>query len=139
MAPLRPQSFCRDCGVEIGKGRTCCPACAIERNTAGLIDAAKSGRVAAQSDQAQKLRSETQCRHATAKAAWQSSSLPAWLDKDVYLQNIQPRLKGVTLSVLAAALGISIPYAVDVRKGKRVPHPRHWEKLAVLVKALSDD
>jgi hypothetical protein len=53
--------------------------------------------------------------------------------------NLQPRLKGVALSALASALGISIPYAVDVRKGRRVLHPRHWQSLAVLVNVLPDD
>jgi hypothetical protein len=50
----------------------------------------------------------------------------------MYRREIQPRLKGVALSALASALGISIPYAVDVRKGRRVPHPRHWLSLALL-------
>jgi len=30
------------------------------------------------------------------------------------------------------ALEISKPYATDIRNGKRVPHPRHWEKLVQL-------
>jgi len=50
--PPRPESFCKNCGVKIGKGRTYCAPCAIERNTVGLIDAAKRGRVASQSKQA---------------------------------------------------------------------------------------
>jgi hypothetical protein len=79
------------------------------------------------------FRAETQRRHAVAKAAWKPSDLPAWLNEDFYSREIQPRLKGVTLSALASALGISIPYAVDVRKGRRVPHPRHWKTLAELV------
>lgn len=52
-----------------------------------------------------------------------------------YIREIQPKLKAVTLSVLASTLGISIGYAADVRKGRRVPHPRHWKKLAVLANA----
>jgi hypothetical protein len=64
--------------------------------------------------------------------------LPLWLSEDVYFREIQPRLKGVSLSTLASALGISIPYAVEVRKGRRVPHPRHWKKLAVLADAFPD-
>jgi CRISPR-associated protein Cas1 len=135
--PPRPESFCKNCGVEIGKGRTYCAPCAIERNTVGLIDAAKRGRVAAQSEQAQEFRAESQRRHEAAKAAWSSADLPAWLNKDAYIREIGPNLKAVTLSVLASTLGISIPYAVSVRNGKRIPHPRHWKKLAALVNALS--
>jgi hypothetical protein len=31
-----------------------------------------------------------------------------------------------------AAMGISKPYAINIRSGKRVPHPRHWKTLAQL-------
>jgi hypothetical protein len=100
--------------------------------TAGLVKSAEQGRIAAQSDQAQERRAESQRRHRSAKASWKEC-LPAWLDEKVYRQDIQPRLKRVSLSVLAAKLGISIPYAVDIRAGRRVPHPRHWEAMSQLV------
>ena len=45
-----PQSFCRECGVEIWRGGRRCASCANTVNTVGLIEAAKKGRVAAQSD-----------------------------------------------------------------------------------------
>jgi len=38
------------------------------------------------------------------------------------------------------ALGISIPYAVDVRKGRRIPHPRHgknWLRLLTPCRTIS--
>jgi hypothetical protein len=132
--PQRPASFCRDCGVEIRRGRTRCPACAIVLTTAGLVKAAEQGRIAAQSEQAQDRRAETQRRHRAAKASWKDSDLPAWLDREFYLQQIQPRLKAFTLSVLASKLDISIPYAVDIRSGRRVPHQRHWAILDQLVR-----
>jgi CRISPR-associated endonuclease Cas1 len=133
MLPKRPASFCRDCGVEISRRRTRCAACANVLTTAGLIMAAQQGRIAAQSDQAQERRAETQRRHRSAKASWKDSELPAWLDKEFYLLEIQPQLKRLTLSVLASKLNISIPYAVDIRRGRRVPHPQHWHTLAGLV------
>jgi hypothetical protein len=34
---------------------------------------------------------------------------------------------------LSSKLGISIPYAVDIRSARRIPHRRHWELLAQLV------
>lgn len=105
-------------------------------SAARLVKAAEQGRVAAQSDQAQRMRTETQIRHAAAEARWQPSDLPTWLNREFYVREIQPRLKSVTLSVLASTLDISIPYAVDVRKGRRVPHPRHWQTLARLVESV---
>jgi len=136
--PQRPASFCRDCGTEISPRRTRCAACANVQTSAGLVKAAEQGRIAAQSDQAQKRRAETQRRHRSAKADWQDSDLPAWLDKEFYVRQIQPRLKGITLSDLASKLDISIPYAVDIRSGRRVPHPRHWQKLAQIVAILNE-
>jgi helix-turn-helix protein len=76
---------------------------------------------------------EAQRQHAAAKLAWQASSQPAWLDKDFYLRKIQPLLSGVTVPVLASALGISEPYAAEIRAGRYLPHPRHWLALARLV------
>jgi CRISPR-associated endonuclease Cas1 len=128
-----PQSFCRECGVEIWRGGRHCANCANALNTVGLIEAAKTGRVAAQSEAAQTRRSETQLRHRAAMDLWNSADLPTWLDEKYYLTEIQPHLPRITLSVLASKLDISIPYAVEVRSAKRVPHRRHWQALAQLV------
>ena len=112
--PPHPTSYCRDCGAEITRRRTRCTACANVLTTAGLVKAAEQGRVAAQSDQAQSRRADTQRRHTAAKAGWKLSDLPDWLTEEFYLREIQPRLKEITLSVIASKLEISIPYAVDV-------------------------
>src|SRR5271170_4686634 len=132
-SPPHPQSFCRECGVEIWRGGTHCANCANAVNTVGLIEAAKTGRVAAQSEGAQTRRSETQLRHRAAMGLWNFSDLPTWLNEKYYLTEIQPRLPRITLAVLASKLGISIPYAVEVRSARRVPHQRHWLALAQLV------
>jgi hypothetical protein len=39
----------------------------------------------------------------------------------------------VTISTIALTLGVSLPYASDIRAGRRQPHPRHWLSLARLV------
>jgi hypothetical protein len=132
-SPPRIDSYCRECGAKIGRGRDRCAPCALKRSTTGLIEAATRGRVAAQGNEAQTRRSKTQLRHRAAFLAWKSSDLPAWLDDKCYLTKIQPRLRRITLSVLASKLGISIPYAVDIRSAKRIPHKRHWKTLAQLV------
>lgn len=113
--------------------RAYCARCVLELNRAGLIKAAETGRIAAQSEQAQKLRMATQRRHAAAKADWKLTDLPTWLNEGFYSSEIQPRLKQIPLSVLASTLAISMPYAVEIRSRGRVPHPRHWQVLANLV------
>ena len=104
-----------------------------------LIEAAKLGRVAGHSREARARQAEAQRRHAAAKRAWQASSQPVWLDKDFYLRKIQPLLSGVTVPVLASALSISEPYAAEIRAGRYLPHPRHWQTLARLVGVSPDE
>ncbi len=79
------------------------------------------------------LNTNTQRRHADSKRTWKKSGQPTWITEKEYLEQIQPRLAEITLSVLSSTLGVSEPYAVDIRAGRRVPHPRHWQTLAGLV------
>jgi hypothetical protein len=101
-------------------------------------DGRAAGEIAAQSADAQARRAETKRRHDLARAAWQPSSLPAWLNEGTYRGKIQPLLAGITNKAVASALGTSIPYASAIRAGRRVPHPRHWQALAELVGVSAD-
>ena len=71
--------------------------------------------------------------HAVANSWWSPSSLPAWLDKEFYVQKIQPQLKTLKVREIARAMQVSQPYAALIRSGRRSPHPRHWQTLAQLV------
>lgn len=102
------------------------------------IEAAKLGRVATHSREAEALRAATQRRHAAALKAWHPSDLPEWLNEETYRDKIQARLGGVTVPAISSALGISEPYATDIRAGRRRPHPRHWLTLARLAGDSSD-
>ena len=53
-------------------------------------------------------------------------------DPDTFAQEIQPKLKGVSLAMMAHATGLSRPYCAMIRRGERIPHPRHWEALRSL-------
>ena len=55
------------------------------------------------------------------------------LTEDFYKKEIQPQLNIATLSQIAAAINVSIPYASDIRRGRRRPHPRNWKALGLLV------
>src|ERR1700733_10283611 len=129
----RSESFCKVCGVEIVKGRNYCPECAKETSAARMIEIAKNGRVAANSPQAQKLRSESRHRHAIAQANWRAQDHSGWPTDEFYRDNIRPELQIFSTSKIAPALGISISYAVDIRRGRRFPHSRHWQTLARLI------
>jgi hypothetical protein len=66
---------------------------------------------------------------------WEPGDIPAWLTTAVYDNKIQPSLANVAISRISATLGISEPYASEIRAGRRRPHPRHWQTLAGLVVA----
>jgi hypothetical protein len=49
-----------------------------------------------------------------------------------------PRLASVTVPAISSALGLSQPYAAEIRAGRQCPHPRHWQILARLVEVPAD-
>jgi CRISPR-associated endonuclease Cas1 len=134
---LKPPNVCRICGASISPGDSYCASCSVSVSRESLIKASRDGRIASHSREAESRRSETQRQHHAYKRAWQHSQQPAWLTDETYIQRIQPRLAEVTIPAISTALGISGPYATDIRAGRRRPHPRHWEKLARLTGVLT--
>jgi hypothetical protein len=47
----------------------------------------------------------------------------------VFKHEILPGLRDVPLSIIARATGFSRGYCSFIRRGVRIPHPRHWEAL----------
>ncbi|HTU34438.1 MAG TPA: CRISPR-associated endonuclease Cas1 [Candidatus Acidoferrum sp.] len=132
--PPRPDALCQNCGASIGRARTYCVACANISSTARLLKVAEQGRILAHTDAAEARRGETQKRQWTGRGSWKPTDLPDWLNEEVYRREIQPKLKEVSLSEIAAKLGISIMWASDIRRGRCIPHPRHWSRLARLAR-----
>jgi hypothetical protein len=93
---------------------------------------ARRGRIASKSSKSRAQVAATQRRQQTARWSWQPSSQPSWLTDAAFTNQILPRLASTSLSEIASAIGVSIPYASDIRRGRRQPHPRHWEVLAKL-------
>lgn len=127
------QNVCLVCGKAIDRSHRWCADCSQKNSEAALVEGAKLGRLIAHGPQAQARLKATKLHHDKARAEWSPSSRPAWLTERVYASRIQPQLKGDSLSQIATAIGVSIPYASDIQKGRRRPHPRHWLKLAGLV------
>ena len=136
--PPRPLRICRTCGAALKRGQNHCATCAIPVSRERFVGVARKGRVASHTYDAEASRAETQRRHAVEQKAWQASQQPAWLDEKTYREKIQPRLAEIAAPTISTALGISEPYATEIRAGKRIPHPRHWLTLARLV-AVSPD
>jgi hypothetical protein len=130
-APPRPDVVCQKCGASTG-GNQCCPACSPIASGERLVNAAKLGRIASHTPENETRRAETMRRHVAAIRTWKPSDLPEWLTEKTYREQIQPRLATVTIRAIMEALGVSKPYAADIRSGKKVPHQRHWRRLADL-------
>jgi CRISPR-associated endonuclease Cas1 len=133
IAPPRPTAVCRVCGVPIKLGRIYCLSCAVTVSREGLIEAAKLGRVVGHGPEARARQAEKQRRHAAAVKEWNPSDKPGWLTEETYRARIQPQLSGSTVRAISSTLGISEPYAAEIRAGRCVPHPRHWPTLARLI------
>jgi CRISPR-associated endonuclease Cas1 len=132
IAPLPPK-VCKICGASIKHSDNYCASCAVGVTRDSLIKAARQGRIVSHTQEAEMQRSDTQRRQHAAKRAWRPSDLPDWLNEKAYIEKVQPRLAEITVPSISTALGISEPYATDIRAGRRHPHQRHWEKLARLV------
>jgi CRISPR-associated endonuclease Cas1 len=130
-APLQPK-VCVECGAATKRGRHCLK-CGKAISGKKLIELAKVGRIMTLGSVAQRKRSETQRRHEAAKRDWRNSSDADSFSPEAYEKEIQPRLASVTIATIASTLGVSAPYAANIRSGRRRPHPRNWQALAKLV------
>lgn len=134
VSPPQPPRLCRTCGAKVTAGYERCASCKVPVCTKELIKAAEKGRLASHTFDAESKRGDKRRQHAASLRAWQPSEQPAWLDERTYLRKIQPRLAEVAVRDIRAALGVSKSYATNIRAGKRVPHPRHWLRLAQLLR-----
>lgn len=130
---VKPPRLCRACGETLKRGQLHCKSCALPAAKERFGDVARLGRIASHTPEAEVSRAKTHLRHVAGIKAWDPATLPDWLTEQAYREKIQPRLKGATVPTIMQALGISQPYATDIRAGRRVPHPRHWEALAELI------
>ncbi len=129
----RQQNICAGCGKPIANASSRCSICTVEVSRERMLDIAHEGRIASKSPESRARVSATQRRQQSARWNWNPSSQPDWLTDEVYVTEVQPMLKNSSLSKIASSIGVSLMYGSDIRRGRRCPHPRHWEALAKLV------
>ena len=61
------------------------------------------------------------------------------MTQDEYRERVLPTLASVSSRAIMAAMDVTQAYALDVRKGKRLPHPRHWSCVAELTRPTGAD
>jgi hypothetical protein len=128
--PPQPGRICRNCGVELRGRKNYCKRCGEEISTERMPEIAQKGRVAAHSAEAAAKRAATQRINMKARWDWKPTDQPSWLTERFFCEKIQPLLVPLSGSTIAKALNVSRVYANHIRKGRRLPHPRHWLQLA---------
>lgn len=131
-APLPAR--CKECGTEVPKRRALCDAClkTLPTRAAARAIQVQSELRAAGADK--RSTAETRERHRT-NAARQASEIAAWKvanpatpNPQIFTREIWPLLRDVPVAALVEATGLSTAMCKNVRSGKQVPHPRHWDK-----------
>jgi len=128
---------CDDCGATLrDRRRRYCENCAAERvarrgdharETAQIVLARLRAeqRDPAHGGRAGQIRGAKNAAHQRAVQDWKGERV----DPETFARDILPSLRRTAISNLAAATGLSEHYCSLIRLGKRVPHPRHWERL----------
>ena len=109
-----------------------CAKCVPDVNRENLLRQAKLGQIATHSATAEARRAATRKKQAEAQRKWDPSTLPKWLDEDFYRLEILPRLSTLTVKEIRLSIDVSHPYATLIKRGDKLPHPRHWLALAKL-------
>jgi hypothetical protein len=130
------------CGVLLREeGRQYCDDCWPEVQTTQVADFGAAGRAklaelrAAGQDPSRggevaKKRASALERRQQEQAAWEAAHGAEVFNHEVFRSEILPGLQGVSLGTLAKVTGLSVQYCGLVRRGLRIPHPRHWNALA---------
>jgi CRISPR-associated endonuclease Cas1 len=125
-------NVCGICGIDIKATHKYCRVCATTIRRENVIEASKLGRLQTHKPHAQVQRAATQRRQQTARKNWSPENMPGWLNEEFYREQIQPQLSKVQVRTIQFRLSVSEAYALRIRGGGCVPHPRHWQKLAEL-------
>ena len=70
---------------------------------------------------------------------WDAAHPQVHVDEAVYARDILPRLQDLPLSQISAGIGLSQQYCSLIRRGLKVPHPRHLHKFEALIESLQLD
>ena len=136
MPQLKP--VCRSCGGSLKKDSrlfcdTCLPSEKEEHlkrlsrlGPAKLAELRNEGSDPTHGGQAAVKRGSVITARFKANAAWNRDNERP--DPVLFTQEILPLIEDIPLRKLQRATGLSIRYCSFIRRGLKVPHPRHWEK-----------
>jgi hypothetical protein len=135
---------CQECGVVLDdSSRKYCDACFPQRREAMVANFASAGPAAlakrraegadpADTKEARRKQGLRAAINMYENAEWERLHTSQYLQLD-FLQDIQPALQCLPLTKIMDATGLSLRYSSLIRRGLKIPHRRHWAKLAQLV------
>jgi hypothetical protein len=132
--PATSRAACLQCGQLLGRSRaTYCGDCfPKQRANAGAIGRTVIAARLATGEGRAERRQQTRDGIATVRAM--NARAVGFAPND-WTDNILPKLAEVPLKEIARVTGTTVQHASRVRRGVRVPHPRHWAALRALVEA----
>ena len=130
-------SNCQRCGDSLDSKRKLCDRCwdvfqgesewvALGRKK--LDQMRRSSLDPAHGGEAARKRGEKNRQRQRAVAEWNASNERP--SAQAFREEILPKIQSLSLRQLADATGLSIDYCSKIRRGIKVPHPRHWAALA---------
>jgi len=93
--------------------------------SAALARLAAEGHDGRHQGESARKRAAANSRHKRAAAAWEREHGPA--DPAEFTQQILPAVEQIPLRRLMEATGLSLRHCSLIRRGVRIPHPRHWD------------
>ncbi len=137
----RPERRCKRCGGELPhRDRVYCDDCLPEYQRDQYAEFAGAG-VAAMAAQRREgndpshggdvaaRRGETTAKRRRELREWNTANGDASVAPVVFEREILPLIRSAPLSELMRATGLSLPYVSQIRRGLKIPHPRHWPAL----------
>jgi CRISPR-associated endonuclease Cas1 len=137
--PQKQHNFCVACGRSASLGSRHCVECARAETVGRFKAGLERSREASRTPEASAKRKLAVTRQQEAQRLWQPSDLPDWLTDEVYAQRIQPALKNFSKAQIASALGLNASFVYKMVNRGKIPHKRHWVKLAELVGCTDDN
>lgn len=99
----------------------------VERSHESLARLREQGRDPAHGGTAATKRGDSSREQNAASRRWEADN--ARPPESRWEQQIAPHLGRVTVAQIINATGLSSGYASMIKRGVKVPHPRHWDAL----------
>ena len=135
--PSRPgivRMHCLECGAPTTTSRKLCDQCRDTKRGIPRLERLaylrSQGQDPAHGDQAGEQRGRSNRDHQLAVAEWNIKNEKP--DPRIFELQILPGLKEVKIGQMVEATGLSPGYCSFIRRGAKIPHPRHWATLEIL-------